>query len=428
MGKISKNFKKKRWSFQKLQDREKLSLNVLIIGEYFLPDIGGAATRASNVAKGLILNGCNVTVVTAFPHYPTGKIPKEYKYKPFKVEYAGKLKVVRTFVLPLESNGLFNRLLVFFSFIVSSLFALPLVGKIDVVWAANPDVVVLVPAIAYGGVKRKPIVSNVDDLIIEDLYDLNLVKRGSAISKLAEFFAKVLFAKVKAATPISPGYVATIAKYGVDPCNIQVVRGGVDLAVFKSKPNSKVEKNFMVLYSGGFSIAYDFEQVFQAAKIIERLDPDVMFVIQGKGELLGSMCSRVKELKSTNVQILDKLLSRAAVGEFLSHADVLILPLANFKTPYRGMSSKLYEYQAVGKPILCCSNGLPKAYVEETNSGLVVNPGDYEALVQAVITLKNKPDLVVAMGKNGRKYVENTASIEAIGAKLKLVLITTIDS
>ena len=135
--------RKKKLSSQKLQDKEKSPLNVLIIGEYFPPDIGGAATRASNVAKGLTLNGCNVTVVTAFPHYPTGKIPKEYKYKPLKVEYAGKSRVIRTFVLPLESEGLFKRLLIFCSFIVSSLFALPFVGKIDVVWAANPDVFVL---------------------------------------------------------------------------------------------------------------------------------------------------------------------------------------------------------------------------------------------------------------------------------------------
>jgi glycosyltransferase involved in cell wall biosynthesis len=397
-------------------------LNVLIIGEYFPPDLGGAATRASNVAKGLSLNGCNVTVVTAFPHYPTGKIPKDYRYKLLKVEYVGKSRVIRTFVLPLESKGLFNRLLIFGSFIISSLFALPIVGKIDVVWAANPDVFVLVPAVAYGGIKRKPVVSNVDDLIIEDLYDLNLVQRGSAVSRLAEFFARVLFAKVKAATPLSPGYIATIARYGVDKRRIQVVKGGVDLDVFKPQSKRKVGEKFVVLYSGGFSIAYDFEQIFKAAKIIEELDANVEFVIQGKGELLGSMRSRFGELNVKNVRIVDKLLSREAVGEFLNQADVLILPLANFKTPYRGMSSKLYEYQAVGKPIISCSRGLPSVYVKETNSGLIVCPGDSEALAKAVIELKENPSLARTMGENGRKYVETEASIEAIGLSMKGIL------
>jgi glycosyltransferase involved in cell wall biosynthesis len=299
------------------------------------------------------------------------------------------------------------------------LFALPFVGKIDVIWAANPDVFVLVPANLYGGIKRKPIVSNVDDLIIEDLYDLDLVQRGSFISKMAEFFARALFAKVKAATPISPGYSSTIAKYGVNKLRIQVVPSGVDLDVFKPQPKQRTGDKFVVLYSGGFSIAYDFEQIFIAAKMLEKLDPAIEFVIQGKGELLFSMCSKVNELKLQNVQIIDKLLSRESVSDFLSQADALILPLTNFKTPYRGMSSKLYEYQAVGKPIICCSNGIPSSYVEETKSGLVVSPGDYEALIQAVINLKTNPNLAVQMGKNGRRYVEHETSIMSIGSILK---------
>ena len=395
------------------------ALKVLVVAQYFPPDLGGAATRAFNVAKGLALNACNVTVISAFPHYPHGKIPREYRYKPFKMEWFGKVRVIRTFVLPLESKGLFKRLLLFGSFMLSSLSALPMVGKIDVVWAANPDVFVLLPSVVYGVLKKKPIVSNVDDLIIEDLYDLSLVRRGSAVSQVAEFFARALFAKVKAATPISPGYIETLRRYGVSEKRIYVVRGGVDLDVFKPSFKQDAGGKFVVLYSGGFSIAYDFEQIFKAAKIIEELDGNVEFVIQGKGELLDSMRSKVNELNVKNVRIVDKLLSREAVAELLCQADVLVLPLVDFKIPYRGMSSKLYEYQAVCKPIICCSRGVPKDYVEETNSGLVVYPGDYEALAKAVISLKTNPKLMRTMSENGREYVEKEASIQAIGLQLK---------
>jgi glycosyltransferase involved in cell wall biosynthesis len=204
----------------------------------------------------------------------------------------------------------------------------------------------------------------------------------------------------------------------MDERNIQVVNGGVDLEVFKPQTKCKVGGRFVVLYSGGFSIAYDFEQIFKAAKIIEEKDPDIEFIIQGKGELLGFMQSRVKELKLKNVQIVDKLLSREAVSIFLNQADVLILPLADFKTPYRGMSSKLYEYQAVGKPIICCSKGVPKEYVNQTLSGISINPGDYEALVKAIISLRNNPDLLCAMGKRGVEHVKKEGSIDAIGFKL----------
>lgn len=61
-------------------------------------------------------------------------------------------------------------------------------------------------------------------------------------------------------------------------------------------------------------------------------------------------------------------------------------------------------------------------YVKETNSGLVVYPGDHEALAKAVISLKENPELARMMGENGRKYVETEASIEAVGLRMKEIL------
>jgi colanic acid biosynthesis glycosyl transferase WcaI len=313
-------------------------------------------------------------------------------------------------------------LLLFGSFALSCLCALPIVGKIDVIWAANPDVFILLPSLAYGRLLNKPVVSNVDDLIIEDLYDLDLVRKGSLVSRLTELFARVFFAKVKAVTPISPGYIETLLKYGVDESKIHVVRGGVDLDVFKPSKFKRLDRRkFVVLYSGGFSIAYDFEQILKAAKIIEGLDSNIEFVIQGKGELLDSIRSKAKELNAKNVKIVDKLLSRNGVASLLGQADVLVLPLVEFKKPYLGMSSKLYEYQAVGKPILCCSNGIPSLYIKKSVSGFTVNPGDYKAIAKAVIELKENPDFAKELGENGRKYVENEASVEAIGLSMAAI-------
>jgi len=67
-------------------------------------------------------------------------------------------------------------------------------------------------------------------------------------------------------------------------------------------------------------------------------------------------------------------LSRDEVAELLTQADVLLLPLRDFGRPYLGISSKLYEYQAVGKPIICCAEGEPTRYVKEIISGIVVKP------------------------------------------------------
>jgi len=390
-------------------------LNVLIIAQYFPPDIGGSATRAYNMAKGLALNDCKVTAVVAYPHYPHGKIPAEYRWKPVKVEWMGKIKVIRTFMPPIRSEGIFKRLLLIGAFAVSSLSALPFVGRVDAVWASS-----WVPGLVYGRVKRAPVALNEDDLTLEDLVDLHLIDEGSLVLRIAEWVYRLFLVKGDAVTPVSPGYVDVLSKtYWVDRSRIHVVRGGVDLSVFKPVVPKEPGKRFVVLYSGAFSVAYDFEQIFKTAKIVQEVDGDIEFVVQGTGELLGSMRSRINELNLKNVKIIDRLLSREDVATLLNQADVLVLPLAEFKMPYRGMSSKLYEYQAVGKPIICCSKGLPKDHVNETNSGLAVEPGDYEAFAKAVISLKENPKLARMMGENGRKYVETEASVGAVGFKMK---------
>jgi colanic acid biosynthesis glycosyl transferase WcaI len=392
------------------------NLDVLIIAQYFPPDLGGSATRAYNLAKGLFLNGCNVTVVAAFPHYPQGKIPKEYRWKLIKVEWMGKIRVIRTFMPPIKSEGFFKRILLIGAFAVSSLFALPFVGKVDVIWSSS-----WIPGLVYGKVIRKPVALNEDDLTLEDLVDLKLIDEDSLVLRIAEWVYRILLIKADAVTPISPGYVETLSnKYWVQRNRIHVVRGGVDLSVFKPHAQRhNADRRFVVLYSGAFSVAYDFEQIFRAAEIVQKEHDDVEFVIQGVGELLGSMYSMVDEFKVKNVKIVDKLLSREEVAELLDQADVLVLPLVEYQKPYSGMSSKLYEYQAVGKPIICCSRGLPSVYVKETNSGLIVYPGDYEALAKAVIELKENPELASMMGENGRKHVEAEASVEAIGLRMK---------
>jgi len=37
-------------------------MRVLVLAQYFAPDMGGGSTRATNVVKGLLGNGCGVHI------------------------------------------------------------------------------------------------------------------------------------------------------------------------------------------------------------------------------------------------------------------------------------------------------------------------------------------------------------------------------
>mgnify|MGYP000185597153 CR=1 FL=1 len=349
-------------------------------------------------------------------------MPREYKWRLFKIEWHEGVKIIRTFVPPLPSKGLAYRLILAICFVISSLLALPAVGKVDVIWAANPNILSMIPAIFYSKIKKGPIALNVDDLWPEFLYAPS-IKQSSLVKRIAYFMAKIAYSRAKVITPISPGYVEVICrKYGISRERVHVVRAGVNLSRFMaiSNPHRCNENVFRVLYSGAFSVAYDFDQVMLAAKMLENVD-DIEFVLQGGGELSGYLKARVKELGLKNVKVINRIVSRDEVAKLLSEADALILPLRDFGSPYLGVSSKLYEYQAAGKPIICCAEGEPARYVEEAKSGIVVKPGDYKALAKAVLYLRKNRELAEELGGNGRKYVEDKLSIEKIGLQMKKI-------
>jgi colanic acid biosynthesis glycosyl transferase WcaI len=385
--------------------------------------MGGGATRAYNGVKGLLLSGCKVTVITAFPHYPAGNIPREYKGRLLKVEYQGELKVIRTYVPPLASKGIVRRFVLFMSFIFSSLLGFPFIGKIDVVWAANPNVFAVFPALFYGFFKRSPVVQNIDDLWPEEVFDLGML-RSPLFRWFGELLAKIAYLFSTALTPISPAYIDTIVnKYKINPEKIYTVPAGVDLEKFSmrdQKYGRDRRREFKVLYIGAFSLAYDFHQVLRAAKLLGSYQ-DIKFVLQGEGELASSLKFKAREMHLENVQIIDEVVSREEVAGILGEADVLLLPLSGLGSVEMGISSKLYEYQAAGKPIVCCSSGKPGQYVSQTGSGIVVKPGDDEALAKAILCLYNNPDIAETLGKAGRQYVEDNLSCEKIGLEMRKV-------
>ena len=61
--------------------------------------------------------------------------------------------------------------------------------------------------------------------------------------------------------------------------------------------------------------------------------------------------------------------------------------MKSLKASEMGLPTKIFEYQACGKPIIACSNGEPAHYIRSTNSGIVVQPKDSIGLADSIIKL-----------------------------------------
>ena len=295
-------------------------MKVLVLAQYFSPDMGGGSTRASNVVNGLLCKGCDVTVVAAFPNYPHGNVPSQYRRKAVVSERFGYAKVFRVWIPALPHSSPLKRIILHFCFVASSLFALPFVGKVDVVWGANPNLFSFVPSFVYGVVKSVPIVRNVDDLWPEVFYDLGYVKSKFA-QKVLDFMAWLSYVVPAAVTPLSKGYKQSIVtKYGISPEKVHVIEVGVD----RVKPLS-VDGNskgrFVVMYSGVLGLGYDFDVVLEAARLLDK-NNDIVFVIRGVGEMSLQLKKMFSESGLRNVVLDTRFLPKDELAALLGSADV----------------------------------------------------------------------------------------------------------
>jgi glycosyltransferase involved in cell wall biosynthesis len=396
------------------------SLNVLVLAQYFPPDMGGASTRASNVVKGLLKKGCKVTIVGAFPHYPKGEVPKQYRHKAITSEMFDAAKVFRVWIPALPHNSALNRIILHLCFCASSLFALPFIGKVDVIWGANPNLFSFFPSLVYGVMKRMPVVRNVDDLWPEVFYELGYVKSKLA-KKLLNFIARLSYVVPSAITPISEGYKRSIvAKYGVNPEKIHVIEVGVDDV--KPLNSDKKSKNlFTVMYSGVLGLGYDFDVVLDAAELLN-MNENIVFFIRGVGEKAPKLKEAISERGLENVVLDTRFLPQDQLDDMLNSADVFVLPMADMNFVEQGLPTKLFEYQAYCKPVLCVSSGEPARYIKSTKSGLIVKPKDAHSFAEAVIQLYNNEKIRAELGQTGKKYVSEHLMSNKIGERMCDVL------
>jgi len=396
-------------------------MNILIIAQYFPPDFGGASTRALNIAKALKLQGCQIVIVSAFPHYPKGDIPEKYRRKIVVEEDFEGMKIIRTWVPKLPHSSNFKRVLIHFSFFLSSLFAIRKVGKVDLIFASNASFFVTFPALAYKLLLRKNFIRNVDDLWPEVWFDLGYVK-SKFLKKLLEFVASLSYHKSIAVIPVSQGYVPTLlAKYNLNKDKIIVIEHGIDTSKFFKVPsNSKNKKIKTVMYSGSLGQGYDFDILLNCAKLLEK-EP-IHFVIRGMGELDGKLVQIIKEKKIANVTLDTKFLPEDELISALNEADIFVLPMIDIKGFDQGLPTKILEYQAIGKPIVCVSNNEPGKYIERTKSGLVTSSRDPEELAKLIMRLIKDQKLAEEYGNNGYNYIQNNLKLEKIGTKLMNVI------
>ncbi len=144
-----------------------------------------------------------------------------------------------------------------------------------------------------------------------------------------------------------------------------------------------------------------------AAKIVLQHHPNARFLIVGQGHLQQQLAQQATELGIAEQVTLTGV--RHDIADILAQSDIFVL-----SSLWEGLPLTAVEAMAAACPVVLTDVGGNRELVESGVQGLIVPPGDVEALAAALTTLLDDPQRRVAMGKAARERVRHDFSITTI--------------
>lgn len=373
-------------------------MHIIIYSQYYPPEVGAPQTRLHELAIGLVQKGIQVTVLTAMPNYPLGHVYSGYGGWS-KIEEIDGVRVVRTAIFPTQSTGILKRLLSYFSFMFSSLlFGSWKIEKADFVLTESPPLFLGLAGFILNYWKGARWIFNISDLWPESVVELGILSRTSFGYKISRALEGFLYKKSWLVT----GQSRTILDYlherfpELRTCHLP---NGVDTRFFQAVATPSKRESFHFIYAGLHGLAQGLDQTLLALqKIPPHVEIGLTFV--GDGPEKKRLIQMARDLNMERVLFLESV-PKKKMPEILSSAEVILVPLKMQLTG--AVPSKLYEAMAMGKPIILIAASEAAAIVKDACCGIVVQPGDVEGLLSAMMDLKSNPEKCREMGDNGRR-------------------------
>ena len=181
----------------------------------------------------------------------------------------------------------------------------------------------------------------------------------------------------------------------VDRAKFIQITNGFDSSDFKNTGKT-VERNekFTITFAGRFSNPITFSPYFLKAlsSLVEndsRVKKELRAVFVGDFGPKAWKLLRGLSLEEV-VEVIGYVPHHRSV-EYIKQADVLLLPINHVLGHECVYSAKLFEYLAARKPILALvTEGVAASLIREMQAGVIVPPGDLEAIKEAISLLYEK--------------------------------------
>ncbi len=380
-------------------------MHILLIHQAFasLDEPGG--TRHHEFALHLSKAGHKVTVIASPVSYLTGKNTPE-KRSPTN---GSRVTILRAYTYSALHKSFVHRVLAFLSFMWSSFWLGLRVKEVDLVWGTSPPIFQGLTAWLLARLKRAPFLFEVRDLWPSFAVAVGVLTNPVLIG-LSEWLEKFLYRRADRLMVNSPGFIDHVSALGAR--EISLVPNGADAEMFDPAADGaafrlkhELGSCFLALYAGAHGMSNDLDVLLDAARKLSDL-PDLLIVFLGDGKEKARLVEKAASMGLKNVRFLPPV-PKTAMREALAAADAcvaILKPVEMYKTVY---PNKVFDYMAAGRPVLLAIEGVIQEVVSAARAGILIRPGDAQALAEGVRSLAADRESARAMGLRGRLYVEN---------------------
>ncbi|MBR3955409.1 MAG: glycosyltransferase family 4 protein [Clostridia bacterium] len=388
-------------------------MKILVVCQNYFPE----NFLINEITPMLVNAGHDVSVLTGLPNYPQGKVPKEYRFLRRRKEEINGVKVKRCFEIG-RGNGALTLMLNYASFALSSsLKALFMREKFDLVlsYQLSPITMVL-PAVIYKKRKKVPMF-----LYCLDLWPasaLTVVGEGNPIYKGAAKLSQYLYAQAdKIGVTSEPfiDYLHTVCKVPTE--KLVYIPQHANGSLLESDLTSEEKQQKIFMFAGNLGKAQSLETVIDAAVLLkERTDFQIHLV--GDGSELQNLKQKTKDAALEDKIIFPGRFKPEEMGEQYKKADVLLLTLAGDSAVGDTLPGKLQTYMTVGKPILAAINGAAVNVLADADCGKSVPAGDSEGLAGLMQQYLDDPAQFSGCGENAKTYFSENFTNEVFMNRL----------
>ncbi len=209
-----------------------------------------------------------------------------------------------------------------------------------------------------------------------------------------------------------------ILETGVEPENVQVIYNGVK----EPELNLNLRNTYPapILYVG--RVEEDkglFELIRLFNKVTETTKYDLKLAIVGEGTATQRLKDLAESLKCQDKVVFAGYLNGDALLEYYAKARIFVLPTKRIE----GFPVTLPEAMFAGLPIVAMDMGGVREGVFDSETGYLINAGDFETFEKKVELLVKDADLRQTLGENSRKKARSLFSeAKMIDSYLELIV------